>query len=177
MEALRIVLNEANTDTIQKAEQIEEKIKNINRITTKLHYFVYEIMLAQYIELNGIVAIKWNPKEFEPKIHEMILEKNRKTKEKYSKYHISREKIAYVSGLQHAIGLIEVCMKHTIDKDCEEDNEIQNALNAIYRFDMLTEPNRNLLFEEIWKMIDSEKMIEKHIVTNEDAEIVFEELT
>ena len=82
MEALRVVLNETNTDTIQNAEKIEQQIKNINRIKEKIEYFVFDIMLVDYIQEHGILGISCDDKQIEQKICEMILEKNNQRKQK-----------------------------------------------------------------------------------------------
>jgi len=174
MDALRVVLNEANTDIINKYEKIEQQIKNINTIKEKIEHFVYEIMLSNLIQENGIVCIRCDNKEIEKKMHQHILEINKRTKEKYPKFDNSKEKISYVSGLNHAMKLINIFMNHKIDKECE-DYEIQNGLNAMFYFQMDLDPNEYLK-KELFKLFQNEKIGHTHIITNEDTSIEFEEL-
>jgi hypothetical protein len=165
------ILNQANVEIIN-VSKIEKKLKNIKSIKEKIEHFVLEIMLTKLEE--GIECIVSDNKEIEQILKETILEKNRKTKEKYPMYDNSKEKISYVSGLNHAMKLINIFMNHKIDKECE-DYEIQNGLNAMFYFQMDLDPNEYLK-KELFKLFQNEKIGHTHIITNEDTSIEFEEL-
>jgi hypothetical protein len=162
------ILNQANVEIIN-VSKIEKKLKNVKSIKEKIEHFVLEIMLTE-LEENVIKGIVSENKEIEQILKETILEKNRKTKEKYPMYDNSKEKISYIAGLKHAMRLIDMTLN-----DANKECDIQNQLNELFHFEMELEPDE-LFVRQIIKMLHSEKNIQKQYLKNEDAIIEFEEL-
>ena len=139
MDALRIVLNEANTDIIKRSELLQKKVELLDTVEEKIDRFIDDLFWAEYAPKNReyydseLESLHNGYKDLDSKEKDALFEKSQQIKRMtphfFHRLFFGREYEAYLTGVRHMIHIIDAILYS------DEVKEPIELINKIYNLE------------------------------------------